>query len=36
MSNWVPVATNFSATANRNIAVPASGGQEFYRAMTVP
>jgi hypothetical protein len=36
LTNWAAVATNYSVLDNRPISVPVSGGQNFYRAMTVP
>jgi hypothetical protein len=36
LMNWTPVATNFSASANRPIMIPFADNQDFYRAVATP
>jgi hypothetical protein len=36
LQTWTPVATNSSGGATRQISVPATGAQSFYRAQAIP
>jgi hypothetical protein len=36
LTNWTPVATNYSPQPNRLVAIPFADAQDFYRARTSP